>query len=79
MSELIRVERDGDVADIRHDWLSDWQSHGWALPGTEPPAVTDDEMTKAEIVAALEARGVEVDGRTGIAKLKEMLEALPAE
>lgn len=52
----------------------------FAPPGPAPaPADFDDahgEMTKAEIVAALEARGMEVDGRTGVAKLKEMLAAL---
>lgn len=60
--ELIRVTRGEDFADIRPDWLEDWQAQGWEVPGVSDTLDLTREgiakMPKADVIGLLEAHGV---------------------
>ncbi len=75
MTDLIRVKRDDDTADIRLDWLDEWASQGWAVEAT-PLDLTREgiaAMEKPELLELLEAHGWDGDKRLGVDKLREAL------
>lgn len=76
---LIRLTRgEGEIADVRPEWVADWRAQGWALPGattdSEPfSRETIAEMDKPEVLELLEAHGWTGDKRIGVEKLRDAL------
>ncbi len=73
MTDLVKMvrEADGKTADVHPDMVEHYQRGGYAA-AEEVSA----EMTKAEIIAAIEALGVDPDGRWSKSRLAEQLEEL---
>jgi hypothetical protein len=78
--ELVRMIRpDGAIADVRPDWVAEWQALGWTVESAAGGADLDltregiAAMGKAELLELLEAHGWNGDKRLGVEKLRQIL------
>lgn len=47
MTGLVRLSRtDGEVADVRPEWVDEWMSNGWTPPVSVATAIPDDWQTQ---------------------------------
>ncbi len=77
MTDLIRVTRGDDVADIRPEWLEQWRGWGWAEPVSALSRDQISTMERATVLELLEARGWAGDKRLAVEKLREALIDIP--
>ncbi len=49
MSDLIRLVRDdGEIADVRPDWVAEWRARGWRVEGENAPKPRGRPRKEAE-------------------------------
>lgn len=75
---LIRLTRgEGEIADVRPEWVDEWTAHGWMLPAAPLDLDLTREgiaaMEKPEVLELLEAHGWTGDKRIGVEKLRDAL------
>jgi hypothetical protein len=77
--QLVRMTRpDGAIADVRPEWVAEWQALGWTVEST---GGADLDLTregiaamgKAELLELLAAHGWNGDKRLGVEKLRQIL------
>lgn len=71
MSELIKVVRaEGEEADIRPDWLEQWEGWGWKVAADGDGL---DAMDAEALHTLAKERGVKVHANAGADKVREAL------
>jgi hypothetical protein len=71
---------DGAIADVRPDWVAEWQALGWTVESAASDGSGLDltregiaAMGKPELLELLEAHGWNGDKRLGVEKLRQIL------
>lgn len=75
--ELIKMTRGTDTANVRPEWVEDWEAQGWEIEGDKKPAAGDDleSMTLDELKELAKSMGVNIHANSGADKFIEAIRA----